>query len=113
MENLLLGLLALNTLLVLLMAWRLRPYLLPRRIEVFLNGQHMREGLENDFLMKDGVPEFDFRLKHRGGSQPDVVEIRHVPRYPTTILTAKRHVEMKEDESGEPYEVETTVLEAA
>lgn len=111
MENLLLGLIIFNLLFMAWLAIRLRHYLFPRGVEVYFNGQRMREGIDNDYVMKDGVPEFDFNLKARGDGTSDVVTIRKVPKVPTTELQAKEVVERKEDEDGEPYEVSRTELE--
>ena len=103
MENLLLGLTIFNILLTLAIALKLRHYLFPKGIEVYFNGQRHREGI--DYVMKDGVPEFDFPLKDRGNGTGDVITIRRVPRVPTTEMQAKQYMEMVEDEDGEEVEI--------
>lgn len=79
---------------------RLRLRAWQRRTAVYLNGQRMREGEGNDYVWKGRVPEFDFRLKARGGMGPDWVALV-TPKGEETHLYATEVV-VGEDEDGQP-----------
>lgn len=81
MENLPLAVIvAANALLTLVMICRLWPYLGSRTLQVFLNGQYMREGEGKDYVWDGAMPKFNFMIKARKGRNPDVLVIREIPR---------------------------------
>lgn len=92
---------ALNSLVLIGLVWRLWPYLRSRVAEVYLNGQRMREGTNEDYVWENDLPKFNFRLRDRGGVAPDVVVIRGVALTPEVELLAKLKV-VGEDDDGEP-----------